>query len=161
VFFDSYLKAILRLDMPVHFGADNLRLVQKRAWDLNKNQERSERIKSGTITVLMENDFPLAANIQIEILSDTEEVLTTLFPSGSGGEAAAGMITPGQEKTTAPGSSRLTVEVNEAKMALVKQAKYIRIISTLDTPGSERYKIFDHYKINVKVLADFIYEQRL
>ena len=161
VFFDSYLKARLRLDMPIHFGADNLRLIQKRDWDLTKNQERSDRIKSGTLTVLIENDFPLSANIQIEFLSDTEEVLTTLFPSGSAGEAAAGMITPGQEKTTAPGSSRLSVEVNEAKMALVKQAKYIRIISTLNTPGSERYKIFDHYKINVKVLADFIYEQRL
>lgn len=161
VFFDSYLKATLRLDMPVQFGADNLKLVQKRPWDLNQNQQRSDRIKSGIITVLVENDFPLAASLQVEFLSETEEVLTTLFPDGMANDAVAGMILPGQEKTTGPGSSRLTVEVNEAKMALIRQAKYIRIISTLDTPGSERYKIFDHYKINVKVLADFIYEQRL
>lgn len=161
VFYDSYLKALLRIDMPVHFGAENLRLVQKRDWDMTKDKNRSDRIKSGTINVLVENDFPLSASVQIEFLTENDEVLTTLFPDGAANDAAAGIIQPGQDKTSGPGMSRFAIEVNEAKMALIKQASQIRIVSTLDTPGSARYKIYDHYKINVKVLADFIYEQRL
>ena len=109
----------------------------------------------------VENNFPLAAKVQIEFLDELGNVITTLFNDQNRGDIAAAEILPGQEKTNGFVSSMVTAEVNEAKMSLVKKAVNIRIIATFDTPGALRYKIFDSYKLDVKVIGDFIYEQQL
>lgn len=160
VFYDSYLKAGLRMDLPIHFGAAGLQLVQKKSWDPTKGKGGVERIKSGTLKLLVENNFPLAAKIQIEFLDELGNVITTLFDDLHRGDIAAAEILPGQEKTKGPVSSIVSTEVNEAKMSLVKRATNFRIIATFDSPGALRYKIFDSYKLDMKLIGDFVYEQQ-
>lgn len=158
VFYDSYLKATLRLDMPVHLGMKGMTLVQKKAWNPTAGKAEG-RIKSGVLKLLTENNFPLGAMVQIEFLDASDNTITTLFDAGSEGRIEAATVLPGKDKTEGKISGLLRVEVNEAKMQLINRAEKIRITGTFDTPGSSRYKIFDDYTLDVKVIGDFVYEQ--
>ena len=84
---ESYLRARLSVVMPVQFAANNLTLVEKQAFNFN-GLENSEKIKSGTFKLRVENDFPLDAKILVEFLNEADEVLLDLFNTGEKIEAA-------------------------------------------------------------------------
>ncbi len=153
---ESYLKARLRVDMPVQFATDNLTLVQKRPFNL-LDVENSDRIKSGTFTLHVENDFPIDVSFIIEFLSDTDEVLATLFNSGEKIEAA--QVNTSTGKTDGSVKSSLKAEVSEQTMDLIKDSRKVRITAVFDTPNGNRNTMFSDYKLKTQLTADFIYEQ--
>lgn len=154
----SYLKAILSLDMPVEFSMDNLTLVQKKPFNIN-TLANSERIKSGTFNVNVENDYPFDMKLVMEFLSEDDVVLTTLFDTDEKIEAATINGTTG--KTNEPKLSRLTVDVSESQMDMIRDATKIRIRAIFDTPNGSHAKIYSDYTLKTKLIADFVYEQAL
>lgn len=153
----SYLRARLSMQMPIQFSTDNLTLVQKKAFDLN-SLANADRIKSGTFKLKAENDYPFDADILVEFLSETDDVLVSLF---SGDEKIeAGAIYGGSDRTT-PRSSQIEASVSESQMDLIRDATKIRIKAIFDTPNGSRNKVFNDYQLKTKLIADFVYEQAL
>ncbi|MBO6516038.1 MAG: hypothetical protein JJ975_05765 [Bacteroidia bacterium] len=155
---ESYLKARLSVQMPVQFAADNLTLVQKQHFDFN-GFENSERIKSGTFKLKVENDYPFDMEVLLEFLTETDEVITTLFADGQKVESPSVDGTTG--RTIESELSWLTADVSETQMDMVRDASKIRIRAVFDTPNGSPNKIFSNYKLKTKLIADFVYEQNL
>lgn len=153
---ESYLRARLLLALPVQFGMKNLQLVQKQAFDFN-SLTNSDRIKSGTFKLRVDNDFPIEMNMVAEFLSEDDQVLLTLFDGAENVEAAE--LDPTTGKTTASKTSDITAEVSEMEMDILRDATKVRIKSIFNTPGSDNQKLFSTYRIKTKLLGDFTYEQ--
>jgi hypothetical protein len=158
VFYDSYLKAHLRLEMPVTFAMDNLQFVRKKAFTF-ADIANSEKIKSGKFKLQVDNDFPLDVKLNLEFLSEDENVLLEVFKTDNTIEAAT--IPTGMEMTDMSVRSYLIAELSEAQIDLIRDSKKIRIKATFDTPGNDRTKIFNTYQIKTKLIGDFVYEQSL
>jgi hypothetical protein len=161
VFQDSYLKAKLSLNMPVTFGAEGLQLTQKKSWKPVTPDGQFKKIKTGNLKLWISNEFPLAAKIQIEFLDSKGAILTTLFQDGNWGEVIAADVSTGAGRTTGSSSTLIPVNVNETKMKLIKSSINYSVKVIFDTPGSLRYKIFNTYKMKVKITGDFVYDQSL
>jgi hypothetical protein len=155
---ESYLRARLKVVMPVQFAADNLTLVEKQGFSFN-SLENSEKIKSGTFKLKVENDFPFDAIIIVEFLTETDETLHTLFNTGEKIEAAIVNTTTGRSDNSAV--SYLTASISATQMDLIRDATKIRITSIFDTPNGSPNKVFSDYLIKTKLSADFVYEQTL
>ena len=158
VFFDSYLKTHLKLEMPVTFAMDNLQFVRKKDFNFTSISHH-EKIKSGTFKLRVDNDFPLAAELVMEFLDSSDHVLLEIFQTDNKVEAAS--IPSGSDKTDGPVTSYLITTLNSQQMDMLRAAKRIRIKAKFDTPGNDRTKIFSTYQIKTKLIGDFVYEQSL
>lgn len=158
VFFDSYLKTHLSLFMPATFGMDRLKFVRKQGFNFS-DIRNNEKIVSGTFKLKVENDFPMSAEISIEFLDNSDQILLEIFEMDNVVDAA--VIPSGSDKTSGPATSWLTTRLSSMDLDMIRDATRVRITSTFDTPGNNRTKIFNSYQIKTKLIGDFVYEQSL
>lgn len=150
-------KTKLTLELPVQFGLDSLQL--NKIADFNfKDLKNHDRIISGDFKLRVDNDYPIDIFLELEFLNEQNEVLFTAF---SGQKIEAATLKSGSDETEGAQLTYLRTEVSEADMNLLRDAKFIRIRSMFDSPASGNHKVFNHYQLKTKLLADFIYEQRL
>ncbi len=153
---DSYLRATLSINMPVQFSTDNLTLVQKQPFDFS-TLENAERIKSGTFKMKVENDYPFDITLVMEFLSDSDEVLTSLYDDGQKIESSP--VNSSTGRTESSKLSYLTADISESQMDMIREATKIRIRAILDTPNGSTNKIYSDYLLKTNLVADFVYEQ--
>ncbi|MCB0735470.1 MAG: hypothetical protein KDC76_12870 [Bacteroidetes bacterium] len=158
IFWDSYLKAHIDVTLPMTLQFNNLQFIQKQPFDFSK-LNKSDRIKSGTFKLKAVNDFPVEASITLEFLDANENLLLTLFEKENTIEAAS--IPSGVYRTDGAVTSYLTATIDPTRMDILRDARYIRVISRLHTPSNGRTKLYSDYKIDTQLIADFIYEQNL
>lgn len=157
VFDYSKLTANLNLEMPVQFGTSGLQLSNVQAFDFAKIKN-SDRIKSGVLKLDVLNGFPLEASCNLEFLDENDQLLTTLFEKGKEQSILPANL-DSKGKVNAPVYTKVIAEINEEQTARIKRATRIRVIASFKTPNSDRYKIYDDYKFDVKLKGNFIYEQ--
>lgn len=157
VFHQSQMKAILNLFMPVKFGVANLTLQQKEKFDIRDIKDH-ERISSGEFTLVVENPFPLGAEMAVDFLDDQDTVLLTLF---SGQRVESGVMIPGKDSTSGSVESRIKAEVTEQQMDMIRESVRVRIRATFDSPDSDRHAIYSTYRLKAKLIGNFNYEQHL
>ena len=147
----------LTLDLPVNFGLDSLQLNKLADFnftDLNNH----DQIIEGEFKLRVDNDYPIEAYLVLEFLNENEQVLFTAF---EGQKIEAASLKPGEDLTVGPQLSYLRTMISPAEMDLIRSSKFIRIKTMFDTPDSQNHKVYDHYQLKTKLLADFIYEQKL
>jgi hypothetical protein len=157
IFDYSTFKTKLTLDLPVNFGFDSLSLVKLSDFDFSDIQN-NEQIISGDFQLRVENDYPIDAHLILEFLNSDKEVLYTAF---RGQKIMAATLKPGTDLTIGPELSYLRTEIDQSNMELLRDSKFIRISTMFDTPDSKNHKVYNHYTLKTKLLADFIYEQKL
>ncbi|MCB9245407.1 MAG: hypothetical protein H6606_03165 [Flavobacteriales bacterium] len=156
VFRESYLKAILRLNIPVQFNLGNLRLTQKQAFNFEASAE-TDRIRSGKFRLKVLNDFPISAALQIDFLDEEENILHSLFNPAGTIEGAE--VPSGSERSIEPRLTYLTHDLGPAEIELIKNAVKVRTTATLNSPDSKRYKIFSDYQMSILLSGEFEYDQ--
>ncbi len=161
VFRESYLKATLRMNLPVHFGARGLTLVQKSDWNSSGNFDPEGRILSSNIYVQVLNDFPLNAQLQAYFLDEQDQVITTLFPDGFIPTIPSGFFGASAERTSYASEVILKAELDANKITLIRNAVKIKFVATFDSPGSIRHKIYDDYELRIKAYGDVSVQQKL
>ncbi|MFT4521443.1 MAG: hypothetical protein ACI8ZN_000375 [Bacteroidia bacterium] len=158
VFYESFLKTNLILDMPVSFAADNLTFVQKKDFsfaDINNSQ----KIKSGSFKLEVQNDFPLSLQLQMEFLDEADQVLHTLFTKNNTVEAA--QLDAVLDRTTGAMTSIISADVNPVEMDMIRDSKKVRIRAVFDTPSGVQTNFYSDYQLKTKLIADFTYENSL
>ncbi len=156
VFRESFLRATLNLNLPLQFSLGNMQLTQKQKFNLT-DDENVDRIKEGSFQLRVENDFPIGAQMKLEFLDDEENILLELFADA--GEILAADVPSGKERTEKPTINYLSAQLGSPEIELLRSATKVRTIATFNTPGTRRYKMFNDYSLDVKLSADFVYEQ--
>ena len=154
-FYDSYLKTKLRLHVPLNIGMDSLTLVKKQAF--NWGDDELSEVREGTLKLQVDNGFPWSAKVKLEFLDEQDSILKSYFNSLDD-LIKEGIIDASTEKVINAQRSSLEIHLSPSDIILLKSATKVRITAMFNTPGTKRYKIFEDYSINMKLIADFVYE---
>ncbi|MBR9859905.1 hypothetical protein GYB22_04005 [bacterium] len=154
-FFDSYLQSSVELKVPLRMALEDLKIVKTTPFAIE--DPAIQNIRSANFKMRVINSYPWEMDLYLEFLDDQGTVLTTLF-GNQGGLIEPGFIDQNSGRVLEPKENILEVEVNPEKMRWVKEATQIRVSGTFNTPGNQRYQLYDFYNIDIKLIADFIYE---
>ncbi len=155
----SSVTAKFTLNIPIAIGLDKLTLVTKEPIDLFKNEEL-DQVKEATITIDAKNGFPISATVELEFLDENENLLLTLFTAGSNLIEAA-EEDPLAGKVTEKMESEISTVIDPAKMQILRDAAYVRIKTMFDTEDAARFRIYDDYDIDLKLITEITYESKL
>jgi hypothetical protein len=104
---------------------------------------------------MIENGFPFEVGFELAFLDDNDSTLFRIFDNTE--VAAPGEIV--DDKVVNKVKSVIKTTVSREDMQRLSQVTKVIVRGRLNTTNSLRYPIYQEYKIDVKLLADMIYEQ--
>ena len=150
-YYGNYLNASLNMEIPLSLIANDLTLTDTVDFDLGENPNT---IRSGTLNLLADNGFPFSAQIQLFMLDENMQVTDSLlFPDMIESPAMNAYY-----MVVHPKRSVLKVPLPEAKIPALFNTKKMLIRAKFNTSGAGHFvKIYDHYKLDLKLTGDFNY----
>ncbi|KAB2915197.1 MAG: hypothetical protein F9K23_11935 [Bacteroidetes bacterium] len=156
----SELRADLRLSMPLSILADNLVLADTLAFEMFSDGNLN-RVKEGSFNIIIDNSFPFSAGVQLYLLDEFGNITDSVIAMPNN-VVIAGNVDVNTNKVISPVRSVLKAHFSRERMEKVKQSKRLLVRATFNTPKNSTtpVKIYSHYKFDVKLTGDFVYEQR-
>jgi len=147
----NYLNASLDMEIPLSLIANDLTLTDTVDFNLGENPNT---IKSGTLSLLADNGFPFSAQVQLYLLGENKQITDSLlFP-----DLIAAPYMNAYYTVVHPKRSVLTIPLPGSKIPLLYQTKKMLLVARFNTSGAGHYvKIYDHYKLDLKLTGDFNY----
>lgn len=153
IYYESGLETSMNLEIPLSLIANDLTLVDTLDFDLQES-DQANRIKDGTLNLIVENGFPFEAEIQLYMLDEDMQTIDSLFSLTSVAAASLGsdLIVSATKK------SKLSIPVNQEKVNTLYNTKYMLIVVSFSTASSTQHvKIYNHYSFDVQLVGDFNY----
>lgn len=154
----SGLDVGLNLTIPLSLIADKLVLQDTFDFALGSSEEGDPAIKEGTFSLIAYNGFPFMATPQLYFLDEAFNVVDSLFTSQA--EIIAGTLND-QCLVQSSAKSVLTIPVDESKMNRMRAAKSVVVKTSFTTTTSSScstyLKIYDDYRLDIKLTGSFIF----
>lgn len=134
----------LYLEIPLSFTAANLTLRDELPYSVG---EDLANINSLNLNLIVENGFPFSARIKLEIIDRLGNSVCTLIENDK-------LISPAQlieEGVTAATRSIIPIKLTKQETNLLKNNSKMRIFVTLNTDNSNYTKIYESYKMALKL----------
>ena len=150
IYFDKGIDGVVKLEVPLNFSASQL--VIEDEVDLNFDDEN---VSGGILNVFMNNSYPFDLDIQFYIIDNQNVVVDSLFMEGS--FIAAGIMGNSGvviEKT----ETALKVNLNDRMIDALSNNDRIRIRAKINSPQQIKYKLYEFYSLDIKIVGDFEYE---
>jgi len=155
----SELKVNLKLEAPLTIGLDSFALITTENFTLLGENE-TQNIKEGKLILKVKNSFPFQGDLRLQFVDGQGEVLFAKLPDvGSRMEAAEVDVNTG--KTVGHVESELAVSISRSEFQLLKSAEQVEVKVTLNTKDANRFKMYSDYGVEVQLITDFIYENKL
>lgn len=154
VFFGHNLSAVMQVDIPIKLGVEGLVLTDTFdfLFEEPNPEEGSGLINSGYLNLYLINGYPLGAEIALEVLNEQSEVIGELAPGGSSiGAAHVNSI----GKVIQPISSVIKMPVDQAKIAMLKEGRMIKMTARLSSTDGGIIHLYDNHVIKFSLVADF------
>jgi hypothetical protein len=156
VFDDSKLDVIMRVDAPATFSIGGLVLRDTQGLNLS-DLGSSDRIKSATLFLEVENSFPVDFGLDVELLDKQYYKLGNLDISPQDG-ISSGVVDDNGYPLQAT-KSLLVIKLTRDKAELLKKSGYVAIGMKIKGNGKMQ-RLFNASKVNVKSRIQFEYEVR-
>lgn len=156
VFDDSKLDVIMRVDAPATFSIGGLVLRDTQGLNLS-DLGSSDRIKSATLFLEVENSFPVDFGLDVELLDKQYYRLGNLDITPQNG-ISSGVVDDNGYPLQAT-KSLLVIKLTRDKAELLKKAGYVAIGMKIKGNGKMQ-RLFNASKVNVKSRIQFEYEVR-
>ena len=154
VFKKHPLKTNLNVEMPLSLVANNLTLVD--TIDFSVEKEKVKNLIEGNLFVYAENGFPFDAQINLQLLNENQQSFKTIHIVNNTIVAAP---VNSSLKVITPSSSVLTIPLSAADITDLTLATNMLITLAFTTTAQPQFiKIYSDYKIDLKIVADFVYE---
>jgi hypothetical protein len=142
------------MEIPLSLVANNLTLVDTLNITVSNNNGTQD-VHSGYITMYANNGFPFDASLQFYLLNGVNTVVDSLF--GYVNTIVEAPINSSlrviDKKLT-----KIVIPINENKMSELYATKKVRLKVKFNTSSKPQYiKIYSDYSIDVKLVADFNY----
>jgi len=152
-YYDSPFEALIKVDIPLNVRVDDIVLQDTLEWDLGQGNT-VESINFGTLTMIVNNGFPLIGEPQLVMLdSNFNFIDTLLFP--------ATVLAPqldGNGKVIGPIESRITIDLPADKMDLLPQTRYVIIRMRFETVNQpELITFYSDYTMDIQLVGNFNY----
>lgn len=156
VFDDSKLDVIMRVDAPATFSIGGLVLRDTQGLNLS-DLGSSDRIKSATLYLEVENSFPVDFGLDVELLDKQYYRLGNLDITPQNGIASG--VVDDNGYPIQPTKSLLIVKMPREKAELLKKSGFVAISMKIKGNGKMQ-RLFNASKVNVKSRIQFEYEVR-
>jgi len=152
-YYEKNIKTNLQLEVPLTFYADHLTLSDTLDFSADAGTAGS-RINSGGFRIIADNSFPLSATMTLILLDENNDAIDSLYSLNN-------ITAPALDanfKSIGSQLSTLDVPISSTTSEKLNSTKRINIKIVFDTPQvPQLLKIYDHYKMDIKIIADFNY----
>lgn len=151
IYYGNYLKALFRFEMPLSLIANDLTIGDTVNISISKIENNP--VKSGTISIIADNGFPFSADLQVYMLDGNGNITDSLLQNRiiTAAPVDAGNIVIHKQRSV------LSVFVDESKINRLFDTKRLYIKARFNTDHSQYTKIYDSYKLDLKLTAKFNY----
>lgn len=147
---ESSIDGVLDVDIPLCLIANELVLSDTSGFSADN---ALENVNSGKIILQINNGFPLEGKLWLEALSEDQSPMILLD-----GEAFSAGMTNSDFVVTAPVYSEVHLNLDPGDIEKLIIADQLVIKAELSTSSlTEHVKLYRHYTMDVKVVADFNY----
>jgi hypothetical protein len=151
IYYGNYLNAIVNMEIPLSLIASNLVLSQE--VDLNLGQH-SGNPGQAMLKLIADNGFPLNADLQIYLLDQNLQISDSLL-------SPAFLYAPALDaslKVIAPQRTEYYIPMSEYRLNKLFASKKLIFRAKFNTlPAGSHVKIYEHYKLDLKLCSDFNY----
>lgn len=146
-------QAQLKLEVPLNLYSNNLTLVD--TLDFNGSESSvSQRIQSGNFRLIADNSFPLEAKVQLMLLNESGSLLDSLVTQNT----ITAPSLDGELKSVGSAQSTVILPLSVTQADALNETRKVLIKVSFTTPaGNQLVKIYNHYKLDVKLIGDFNY----
>jgi hypothetical protein len=154
IYYESEMAVNMNIELPLCLIASDLTLVDTLTIAVSDTLY-SGRINSGVFTIFAENGFPFSADVQLYILDGNGNVLDSLFSNNT--------VLPATVNTSnyviGETSSILYLDLPADKADLLYSSNTLLLKTRFNTvdAANGHTKLYDHYKLDIKLVADFEY----
>jgi len=141
-------------DFPLHFGLNDLTLVD--TFDIDFSQNETVSLDNGKITIEYQNKFPVGAQASLLLLDDTNTILETITSSNPiiawQGNSTTN-ATPESQKATFLVSSNSVKNLTATKKIVlqVSFSTYQNSLVKLNMTDYIKFKLFSDLNLNIKL----------
>jgi hypothetical protein len=155
----SELKVKIKIEAPLTVGLDSFVLTTTEDFNLLGDNE-TQNIKEGKLLLKVKNSFPFEGGLRLEFVDELGEIL---FVKGTEADSRilAAEVDENTGKTVEQVESEVTVSISRTEFQLLKTAKEVKVSVLLNTKEEKRYKMYSDYGVDVQLITDFIYENKL
>lgn len=154
IYSNQLLKAKMNMEIPLSLIATNLTLVDTFDIDL-QNNDGTQNVKSGKLTLIANNGFPFDASVQLYLLNESNQVTDSLYMYANTIDQAplnASLRAIGKKTT------KLVSALSETKMNLLYNTKRVKLKVKFNTASQSQYVgIYSNYSIDLKLVGDINY----
>ncbi len=152
-YYEKNIKTNLELEVPMTFYSDHLTLSD--TLDFNADAGRAgSKVNSGGFRIIADNSFPLSATMTLILIDENNMAIDSLYSLNN----IAAPALDGNFKSIGSLVSTLDVPISSATADKLNNTNRINIKIIFDTPQAPQLlKIYDHYKMDIKIIADFNY----
>jgi hypothetical protein len=158
VHYDQTLEASLDMEVPLSLSADHLTLQDTFDFDF-RLAGTAAGVQSATLYFLVDNGFPLDAEVQVYFADVTGIVLDSLFATSS--VVAGGDLDNATCRVNEPKRTRLTATIDADRFDMLDASShaFVRVMfTTTSTPGcTGPLKIYSDYDLGFKLTGRFNY----
>lgn len=147
IYNSSRLKASLNMEVPLHLLASDLILKDTILFSADKIDFGA--VQSGKLFFIVDNEYPLAANLGLSLLdsSSGESIALGLSPS----------IIQGISGSETSVKTILELSLDDQTLEHFRQSEGIILSATFGTTGSAPVKIYQSKSIQITITGDFVY----
>jgi len=121
----------------------------------NLTNDDIKNVNGGNLNLYIDNDFPIESKVQLFLLDENNNVFDSLLINNQDvlpADLIQNSIYTQQKRT------KIVIPVTVAKLQeIVNSSKMLINVSFNTKPDNTYVKIYDFYKMNFKIVADFNY----
>lgn len=150
---DYQFQAKLKLEAPLSLYSNNLTLVDTLDFNGSDNTA-SKRIQSGNFKLIADNSYPLEAKVQLMLLDENGGLLDSLVTQNTISAPAL----DNEFKSIGSAKSNIILPLSTTQADALYDTRRVKIKVSFTTPvGNQLVKIYNHYKMDIKLIGDFNY----
>jgi hypothetical protein len=154
VYSDDKISAKLNIEVPLSFYANKLILCD--TVQTNFKNINTQNIQDGNIILHSKNYFPIKIDVYIYAMDSNKVVFDSLHVMPF--SIFAGQINNLTQRVENPFISKNIIPLGKTKLNNILKSKYFLIKAQFNTmPQNQHIKIYDFYKIHLKLIGDFNY----
>lgn len=151
------ISADLDIEMPLNVSLSQLTLEDTFEADLS-SVEQPELIKDATLHLWVDNGFPYSGKLQLWLMNDTGKIVDTLLLTPFNIFNAA-EENSGANRVIKPNSTELIAILNDQSWANFLKARKLKIMASFNSGiDGKSYKLYENYKLGIRLTGSFTYE---
>ncbi len=158
-FAQSKVSVNFKIEAPLTIGLDSFTLTTMENFNLLGENE-TQNIKEGKLILKVKNNFPFEGDLRLQFVDGQGEFLFAKSPDARSRMDAA-EVDANTGKTVGQAESEVALSISRTEFQLLKSAEQVEVKVILNTKNANRYKMYSDYGVEVQLITDFIYENKL